>query len=106
VRELTHVVDVAEAYRLALAAARAGDHQLYNLGSGVGVPIGEVVAMVERVTGRMLRVEHRPAASEPPVLLNSQRIRQALGWRPQRSSLHQIVHDGWTCLSAQLLQPS
>jgi UDP-glucose 4-epimerase len=106
VRELTHVVDVAEAYRLALAAARPGEHELYNIGSGVGVTIAEVVAMVEQVTGRTVQVEHRPATSEPPVLvLDSRRIRQALGWRPQRSSLQQMVHDGWTWLRAHPPQP-
>jgi UDP-glucose 4-epimerase len=43
-----------------------------------------------------------PAGSEPPILvLDSQRIRQVLGWRPQRSSLRQIVHDGWAWLGEQ-----
>jgi UDP-glucose 4-epimerase len=102
VRELTHVADVAEAYRLALAAARPGDHALYNVGSGIGVTISEVVAMVEQVTGRAVRVEHRPAASEPPVLLlDSQQLRRALGWRPQQSSLQQLIQDGWSWLDTQ-----
>jgi UDP-glucose 4-epimerase len=101
-RELTHVADVAEAYRLALEAAQAGTHQVFNIGSGVGVAIREVIAMVEDVTGRGVRVERRPAQPEPQALvLDSQRIRRELAWRPQRSTLREIVRDGWEWLRAE-----
>jgi len=102
VRELTRVADVAEAYRLALAAARPGIHQVFNVGSGVGVAIREVVAMVEEITGQAVRIERRPARPEPQALvLDSRRIRRDLAWRPQRSSLREIVQDGWAWLRAQ-----
>jgi UDP-glucose 4-epimerase len=102
VRELTHVADVAEAYRLALAAVRPGIHQVFNVGSGVGVAIREVIATVEEVTGRAVRIERRPAQPEPQVLvLDSQRIRRDLAWHPQQSELRKMVQDGWMWLRAQ-----
>jgi len=102
VRELTHVADVAEAYRLALAAVRPGVHQVFNVGSGVAVAISEVVATVEEVTGRAVRIERRPARPEPQALvLDSRRIRRDLAWRPQRSALRGMVQDGWMWLRAQ-----
>jgi UDP-glucose 4-epimerase len=99
VRELTHVADVAEAYRLALAAARPGTHQVFNVGSGVGAAIREVITVVEEVTGRPVRVDRRLAQPEPQALvLDSRRIRGELAWRPQRSTLREIVRDGWVWL--------
>jgi UDP-glucose 4-epimerase len=98
-REYTHVADVAEAYLLALGAARPGRHRAYNVGSGTSASIGEVVAAVERVTGRRLPVERRRAADEPHALaLDSGRARRELGWRPVRSSLDGMVADAWRWL--------
>ena len=88
VREYTHVADVATAYRLALAAAVPGAHRIYNVGSGHGAAVTDIIDAVRRVTGRPLPVEHRPPAPEPAlVLADSARIRAELGWRPDRSSL-------------------
>ena len=96
VREFTHVTDVADAYLLALTAARPGEHLVCNLGTGQGVTVREVLETVEAVTGRRLPVILRPAANEPPALLaNPQRIQDRLGWQPGHSSLHEIVTDAW-----------
>jgi UDP-glucose 4-epimerase len=55
-----------------------------------------VVAAVERVTSRRLRVDRRRAADEPPALaLDSGRARRELGWRPVRVSLEGMVADAW-----------
>lgn len=95
-REYTHVADVAEAYLLALGAARADRPVVYNVGSGTSASVREVLAAVERVTGRRLAVDHRPAGEEPPALvLDSGRIRRELGWRPARPSLEGMVADAW-----------
>jgi UDP-glucose 4-epimerase len=95
-REYVHVADVADAYLLALGAARPGRHRAYNVGSGTSASIGEVVATVERVTGRRLPVDRRRAADEPQALaLDSGRARRELGWRPVRVSLDGMVADAW-----------
>src|SRR5690606_29269558 len=96
VRELVHVADLADAYVLALDAARPGDHRVYNVGSGTGVSVAEVLAAVRRVTARPVPVERRPAADEPQALVaDSRRIRAELGWTPRRSDLDTIVADAW-----------
>jgi UDP-glucose 4-epimerase len=100
-REYTHVADVAEAYLLALDAAVPGRHRAYNVGSGTSASILEVIAAVERVAGRRLPVERRAAADEPrALLLDSDRGRRELGWRPARPSLDGMVADAWRWLSA------
>ena len=96
VREYTHVRDVAAAFALALRAARPGAMPVYNVGSGRGATLAEVVATTERVTGRPVAVEHRPPQPEAQMLLaDGRRIRAGLGWVPEHSSLEEIVRDGW-----------
>lgn len=99
VREFTHVLDVAEAYRVALATARVGECSIYNVGSGEGISMLELVRAVRRRTGRPVAVEHRPAQPEPHTLVaDSSRIRQELGWSPTNSHLDQIIDDAWHAL--------
>jgi UDP-glucose 4-epimerase len=96
VREYTHVTDVAAAFALALAAAEPGEAPVYNVGSGRPVTLAELVAAAEKVTGRTVEREHQPAKPEARVLMaDSTKIRAELGWRPERSSLEQILADGW-----------
>lgn len=96
VREYTHVADVADAYALALAAVVPGSHRVYNVGSGTGVSVSQVVDAVRTGTGRPVPVEWRPAAAESPVLIaDSGLIRSELGWSPRRSELDRLIFDGW-----------
>jgi UDP-glucose 4-epimerase len=101
VREFTHVADIADAYRLALTAARPGEHLVCNVGTGQGITVREVLATVEAVTGHRLPVVRRPAANEPSALLaDTQRIQAQLGWRPHHSDLNEIVATAWHALGA------
>jgi UDP-glucose 4-epimerase len=102
VREFVHVADLADAWLLALDAARPGEHLVLNAGSGVGVSVREVLDTVERVTGRSVPVIRRPPADEPAALVaDSGRIRAELGWAPERSSIERIVADAWAARAAQ-----
>ena len=86
VREFTHVCDLARAYAAALDAARPGEHRIYNVGSGVGTSVREVIEATERVTGRPVAVSWGLPAREPRELMaDSSRIKNDLGWRPTRS---------------------
>ncbi|MQY07638.1 NAD-dependent epimerase/dehydratase family protein [Actinomadura macrotermitis] len=99
VREYLHVDDLAAAYVAALEAARPGAERVYNVGSGTGSPVAEVVAAVQEVTGRGVPVVHRPPQPEPPLLMcDASAIRADLGWRPARSSLTEIISGSWAAL--------
>jgi len=103
VREFTHIADIADAYLLALGAAQPGAHRIYNLGSGRGVTVNDVVRTVEAVTGRPLEVTHRPRADEPAALIaDTRRIHAELGWVAARSSIDQIIQDAWKAVSTHL----
>ncbi len=96
VRDYIHVTDLAEAHVLALAVAEPGSHAIFNLGSGVGSSVAEVVHAVEQVTGRPVPREVRPRrAGDPAQLVADGALAQEhLGWRPTRS-LEQMVADAW-----------
>lgn len=102
VRDFVSVQDLAEAHRLALEGAEAGGLAVYNLGTGTGTSVLELLAAAERVIGRSIpceRAERRPG--DPPVLVaDSGRIAAALGWRPTRSSIDSIIGAAWAWHSA------
>ncbi|SEG99543.1 UDP-glucose 4-epimerase [Nonomuraea solani] len=101
VRDYVHVSDLAKAHLLALDAATPGEHRIYNLGSGAGFSVQEVIAVCREVTGHAIPVEfgdRRPG--DPAVLVaSSAKIQRELGWKAERASLRDIVSDAWGALS-------
>jgi len=97
VRDYIHVDDLADAHLLALRHARPGHHAIYNLGSGTGFSVRQVVAACRAVTGHPIPAVDAPRrAGDPAVLVASSEAAQAeLGWRPSRTDLATIVGDAW-----------
>jgi UDP-glucose 4-epimerase len=100
VREYVHVDDLAGAYVLALESGLDEGHRVYNVGSGTGISVHDVVTTVTEVTGRPVPTVNNPPKPEPPLLMaDSSAIRDELGWIPVRSDLRQIIADSWAALS-------
>jgi UDP-glucose 4-epimerase len=98
VRDYIHVTDLAEAHLAALThLARGGEGHAFNLGTGQGHSVREVIASVKRVTGRDVPVVIGPRrAGDAPVLVAAvDRARRVLGWEAKRASLDEIVSDAW-----------
>ncbi len=97
VRDSIHIRDLADAHVLALEANSPGTHQIYNLGSGDGYSVREVVEVCREVTGHPIPAEVAPRrAGDPATLIaSSEKIRDALGWNPTRTQLRTIVEDAW-----------
>jgi UDP-glucose 4-epimerase len=96
IRDYVHIEDLAAAHLLALEAAEPGRHQVYNLGSGSGYSVREVIDTVRNVTGRDFKVvEAARREGDPPQLVaSSELIRSRLGWNP-RYGLEEMVRDAW-----------
>ena len=101
VRDYIHVTDLADAHLRALAAARPGEHRVYNLGNGAGFSVREVIEVCREVTGIDIAAEAGPRrAGDPAVLVaSSARIAAELGWRaaagPARDGRRRLaVHPG------------
>src|SRR5213082_2522585 len=94
IRDYIHIVDLARAHILALGAA---GNEFYNLGTGGGSSVREVIAACRKITGRKIDIVEKPRRpGDPPRLIaSSEKIKNELGWRPQFESLDAIVESAW-----------
>ncbi len=94
IRDYVHVSDLAEAHVAALAHLRSGgDNLVLNCGYGRGASVLEVLAGVERITGRPLHRHFGPRRPGDVAVLvaNAERIGTVLGWRPRHDDLDAII---------------
>jgi UDP-glucose 4-epimerase len=97
IRDYLHVVDLGRAHLLALDAVQPGAHNVYNLGSGTGYTVREVVDSCRRVTGHPVpSVDRGRRGGDPPALVaSSDLIQTELGWKAELD-LDRIVSDSWS----------
>ncbi len=98
VRDYVHVSDLADAHVAALRRLLAGaPGGVFNLGTGRGHSVAEVLAAIEEEAGESLpRVSGPRRAGDPAVLVAAAtRAREALGFDPKRSDLASIVRTAW-----------
>jgi UDP-glucose 4-epimerase len=106
VRDYIHVVDLANAAILALDKIVPNEHSIYNLGNGDGFSNRQVIAAVEKVTGKKLPVEIGPRREGDPATLiaSSERARKELGWTPSRPALEDMIADAWDFVQHQKIR--
>jgi len=94
IRDYIHIVDLAHAHILALGATASG---FYNLGTGGGSSVREVIAACRKITGREIDTIEKPRRpGDPPRLIaSSEKIKKELGWQPQFQSLDVIIETAW-----------
>lgn len=97
IRDYIHVEDLATAHILALDAVKPGKGDVYNVGTGVGASVRQVVEAVRAVTEHALpAVEHPRRPGDPPELVaQADEIRRALGWSPRFTDIRAIVESAW-----------
>ena len=102
VRDYIHIRDLARAHVLALAQSQPGEHRIFNLGSGTGFSVREVITACERVVGRPIPAVEAPRrAGDPAVLIaSSAKAAEILGWQPEHNDLDEIVSDAWNFLTS------
>jgi len=96
VRDYIHVMDLATAHKMALESLEANPVMTYNLGTGEGHSIREVITAVEEVSGTQVPSEDaaRRAGDPPALVANAEKIQTELGWKPDYS-LREIVESAW-----------
>jgi UDP-glucose 4-epimerase len=97
IRDYVHVTDLAGAHLRALEHVEHGQHRVWNLGSGVGWSVSEIIEMCRVVTGLdITEARHARRNGDPAILVAANgQARADLGWKPERP-LETIVRDAWT----------
>ena len=104
IRDYVHVRDVAEAHALAAEALSKGICGTFNIGSGKGFSVKEVISTTEQILGRPTRLRVGPRREGDPAILvaGNGKLSRELGWKPLSSSLHEIVKSAWEWKQAHL----
>ena len=97
VRDYIHILDLADAHMLALESLSRRQSAKYNLGTGGGTSVREVIEACRRVSGKEIAVIEKPRRpGDPPRLIaGSDRIKAELGWSPRFQDITKIVESAW-----------
>jgi UDP-glucose 4-epimerase len=97
IRDYVHVMDLAAAHVLALNSLSDRDKLIYNLGSGRGFSVRQVVEVSRKITGHAIPVIESPRRTGDPAILvaSSDKIQRELHWNPQYKELEQIIGSAW-----------
>ncbi len=97
-RDYIHVVDLADAHMRALDyLRRGGESDIFNLGSGSGFSVKEMIAAAEKATGKAIAVEigARRAGDPAQLIASSEKARTVLGWQPQFTDVEEVIGTAW-----------
>lgn len=94
IRDYIHILDLAKAHILALDSPRSA---FYNLGTGGGTSVREVIETCRQVTGKDIPAVEKPRRpGDPPRLVAaSEKIQTELGWKPEFQNIRAIIESAW-----------
>lgn len=98
IRDYIHVTDLASAHVLAMNYLVGGrESRVFNLGSGNGFSVKDIIETAKNVTGINIPVEYGERRKGDPstLIASSDCIKDILGWNPKHSELSQIISDAW-----------
>lgn len=98
IRDYVHVMDLANAHRLALDYLRTHNRSdVFNLGNGTGFSVKQVIDTARKVTGHPIPAKVSPRrAGDPAVLVASaDKAKRLLNWQPRCPELETIIESAW-----------
>jgi UDP-glucose 4-epimerase len=97
IRDYVHIADLVSAHVLTLQALKDSDRLIYNVGSGHGISVRQVVEVARTVTGHPIPVVESPRRAGDPARLvaSPEKIRRELGWQPRHTELQDIITSAW-----------
>ena len=97
IRDYVHIADLASAHLFALDGLQERDCLIYNLGSGNGYSVREVIEAARQVTGHLIPVNELPRrpGDSARLVASSEKIKRELGWKPEHDDLHEIISSAW-----------
>ncbi|MCX7973316.1 MAG: UDP-glucose 4-epimerase GalE [Candidatus Aminicenantes bacterium] len=98
IRDYIHVLDLAEAHVLALELlGKEKIHEVFNLGTGQGYSVKEIISLVEQITGKKVNLVIKPKRQgDVPILMASkEKAIKKLHWQPRYSDIETIIKSAW-----------
>lgn len=97
IRDYIHIADLVSAHVLALNALENRDKMIYNVGSGNGFSVREVIETARKVTGHAIPTVESPrrAGDSARLVASPEKIQSELGWNPQFTNLQDILSSAW-----------
>jgi UDP-glucose 4-epimerase len=102
IRDYIHVSDLSKSHLAALTAIENEElHEVYNVGSGSGYSVQEVIRQIEQSIGRSTHAKTvgRRAGDTPKLIAGVEKIRRELGWKPEKS-LKEMIDSAWQAWNA------
>ena len=97
IRDYIHIADLVSAHILALGALESKDKMIYNIGSGNGFSVREVIETASKVTGHnipIIEAPRRPGDSAR-LVASPKKIMTELGWKPTHTNMQEILSSAW-----------
>jgi UDP-glucose 4-epimerase len=97
IRDYIHIADLVSAHLLALDGLKERDRLIYNLGSGNGYSVRDVIETARQVTGHPIPVKEFPRrpGDSARLVASSEKIRRELGWKPEHDNLRDMIGSAW-----------
>jgi len=97
IRDYIHIADLVSAHILTVEALAEKDKLVYNVGSGNGFSVREVIDTASAVVGNVIPVKEMPRrpGDSARLVASSQKIRRELGWQPKHDNMRDIIGSAW-----------
>ncbi len=97
IRDYVHTVDLAQAHQLAIDATTPSTAEIYNVGTGKGSSVLEIIQACEAVTGKKIPyvVAARRPGDPPALVAAPEKLKRQLGWLPRYTNIHDTVKTAW-----------
>ncbi len=97
IRDYVHVDDLASAHRLAIDATTPETAEVFNVGTGTGCSVMEILKACEQVVGKSIAYEvtGRRAGDPPALVADPSKLRSQLGWEPRYTAIESTIETAW-----------
>jgi UDP-glucose-4-epimerase GalE len=97
IRDYVHTEDLAQAHLLAMEATTPTTAEVYNIGTGTGSSVLEVIRACEEVTGTTIprEVVGRRPGDPPALVADPTKLKTRLGWKPRYPDIRSVVASAW-----------
>ncbi len=98
IRDYVHIEDLASAHLLAMEAIGANSREVFNIGTGHGQSVMDIIDACEMVSGHRVnyKIVARRPGDAPELVANPHKLRTELGWKPKYTHINEIVRTAWT----------